>query len=410
MSREKVADLLVIEGGQEGKAGSGRLPQRPPGELRVMSLEELLSSATIQPRAMIMAPWLRERHLALLYAPSGLGKSLLALTVALAVAGGGSVPGLAREPVERPRRVLYVDGEMDTPDIQQRAGMLLGCGVPGVDRVEAGRNLSILARMGQPPGSIAGEGGVSGFPNLTEEAGQQVLLDLVDSLGAELVILDNLSTLATVEDENEASAFNPLVGLLVEMKNRGTAVLVVHHSRKANQGEGSYRGSQKLSVIFNTILRLEKPKQPTPGAGAEFVVHWEKYRELRDDSTSIPLVMKLGEAGWVAQVDEDERMMALVRELRSFRHTSVAAAGRALGIPRTTAKRLKDKAIALGILSLGELKALLDAAKELASGPSDDPEEPEESDEWWEDQESELAHSPVNASTTARQGATSAAT
>ena len=186
-----------------------------------------------------------------------------------------------------------------------------------------------------------------------------------------------------MQDENEASAFNALVALLVELKARGRSALVVHHSRKAWQGEGSYRGSQKLSVVFNTIMRLEKPKQEiATGAalrgGAGFVLHWEKYRELRDHNTSMPTVMMLGETGWSAEPDEDARIVALLAELPSLRHTSVAAAGRALGIPRTTAKRLKDKAVATGKLSVGELTRLLGAARDLESGACG--EGPEEDD------------------------------
>ena len=323
--------------------------------LRVVTLGELLAAPLVARRP-ILEPWLRERHLALLYAPSGLGKSLLALSVAIAVAGAGRVPGLGV--AGEARRVLYVGGEMDVPDIQERAEWLLGR-VPGVDREAVRSNLRFLARLGQGRGVE--------FPDLMCSEGQAAILAKVEEVGADLVLLDNLSTLATVEDENDASSFNVLVDFLVEMKARGVSTLVVHHSRKAGIGEGSYRGSQKLSVIFNTILRMERTKDEAGallrGDGASFVLHWEKYRERRDENTRTPLVMTLGDDGWVTEVDEDTRITALVAELRSLRHVSVAAAGRALGIPRTTAKRLKDRAVRLGLLSLGELTGLLRDAK-----------------------------------------------
>lgn len=400
-----VVPLVATVGATAGKAPGPqtRAPQAAlagsaGGGLKVMSLGDLLASPTIKPRELLMAPWLRERHLALVYAPSGIGKSFLALSAALAVAGGGSVPGLGTAPA--PRRVLYVDGEMDTPDLQERARGLLGK-LPGIDPDAARANLSFLARLGQEAGAE--------FPDLMEKAGQETVLALADEVGADLVVIDNLSTLASVADENEASAFNALVALLVELKARGKSVLVVHHSRKADRGESSYRGSQKLSVVFNTILRLERPKPgAATGSGAAFVLHWEKYRELRDDNTKAPLLMQLGEAGWTAELDEDERIAALVGELRSLRHTSATSAGKAIGVTKTTAHRLKQKAIAQGKLSLGELTKLLDMAKELKAGDlgdeAADGEVEEGADSEWGDEDGDLEGSLSACSPSATAG------
>jgi RecA-family ATPase len=59
----------------------------------------------------------------MVYADTGVGKSMFALSAALAVAGGGEFLGW--KPEEKPDgsgwRVLYVDGEMHVTDIQERA-------------------------------------------------------------------------------------------------------------------------------------------------------------------------------------------------------------------------------------------------------------------------------------------------
>jgi hypothetical protein len=71
----------------------------------------------VAPREMLLAPILPERSLSMLYAPRGMGKSLKAMSIAVAVASGGS---FLRWAAPRRRRVLLVDGEMPLPDLQER--------------------------------------------------------------------------------------------------------------------------------------------------------------------------------------------------------------------------------------------------------------------------------------------------
>src|SRR6516225_1400673 len=71
----------------------------------------------IPPREMLLSPILPERSLAMLYAPRGLGKSWLALSIGLAVASGTP---LLRWSAPRPRKALYVDGEMPLVSLQER--------------------------------------------------------------------------------------------------------------------------------------------------------------------------------------------------------------------------------------------------------------------------------------------------
>ena len=127
---------------------------------------------------MLLSPILPERSLAMRYAPRGVGKSWLGLSMGLAVAAGES---LLRWSAARQRNVLYVDGEMPLVSLQERlreisAGM--GSSIPNdgfrilaADQIERGINLG------------------------TEESQQSL-----DALcgGLDLLILDNLSTLCTV--------------------------------------------------------------------------------------------------------------------------------------------------------------------------------------------------------------------
>ena len=73
-----------------------------------VSIAELLERE-IKPREMLLAPILPEQGLAMLYAYRGIGKTFIALGIAAAVASGSR---FLRWTAPRPRRVLYLDGEL----------------------------------------------------------------------------------------------------------------------------------------------------------------------------------------------------------------------------------------------------------------------------------------------------------
>jgi RecA-family ATPase len=71
----------------------------------------------IPPRRTLLTPWLPEKGAAMLYAPRGLGKTYLSVSVAYAVASGGKV---LRWQAPEARSVLFVDGEMPMAALQER--------------------------------------------------------------------------------------------------------------------------------------------------------------------------------------------------------------------------------------------------------------------------------------------------
>jgi putative DNA primase/helicase len=159
---------------------------------------------------MLLDPILPERSLAMLYAPRGLGKSWLALSIGLAVASGTL---LLRWSAPRQRRVLYVDGEMPLVSLQERLKAIsvpFGTAIPN-------DGFRILA-ADQIDGGI----------NLSNEDGQRSLEPLLEEV--DLLILDNLSTLASTTSESASDAWVPMQNWLLKLRRRGVAVLLVHHA------------------------------------------------------------------------------------------------------------------------------------------------------------------------------------
>jgi AAA domain len=226
-------------------------PRRPL--LQPLGLDDFLN-LDIPPRQMLLSPILPERSLAMLYAPRGVGKTLLGLSIGLAIASGNP---LLRWSTPHPRRVLYVDGEMPLVSLQERlraislglSGEVLNAGfrILAADHVESGINLG-------------------------SEEGQRALDPLLEDV--DLLILDNLSTLCTTGGESASDAWVPMQNWLLMLRRRGIAVLFIHHAGT----NGRQRGTSRREDALDTVIALRRPEDYSLEQGARFEIHFEKLR------------------------------------------------------------------------------------------------------------------------------------
>lgn len=234
------------------------------GKLKTIDLADFLR-ANIQPREMILAPWLTVQSLNMVHAYRGTGKTFFCLEVALAAALGR--PSIGRWEALKPRRVLYVDGEMAPADLQQRVQTLISTPPePGY--------FTLLGPYQQ----------TKSMPDLSDQESRAELTGIIKDTRAELVILDNLSCLIRGEHaENEAEWWNPVQPWAIGLRNSGVAVLFVHHSGKSLK----QRGTSKKEDIMDCVLTLERPHEAQADSGAVFNIKFEKNRALhgRDVAT-----------------------------------------------------------------------------------------------------------------------------
>ena len=304
---------------------NGALTQPLPEPLRSLPLDEFLK-LDVKPRAQLLAPVLPEKGLAMLYAPRGMGKTLLALGMSYAVATGGTV---LRWQAPAPRRVLYIDGEMPLATIQERLSSI----IEGSPKQPAPEDFQILAA----------DYFRDGIPNLATPAGQAALEPLLG--GVALVVIDNISTLATIGHDNDAESWTPVQGWLLRLRREGISVLIVHHAGKG----GQQRGTSRREDVLDTSIALRRPSDYNPTEGARFEVHVEKARgAFGDDVKPFEARMQIvdGGATWsmrdLAEVDLS-RVTALADDGLSVRDIADET-----GIPRSTVQRLKKKAEADG--------------------------------------------------------------
>ena len=300
-------------------------------------------------REPLISPWLMKGESAMIWAGAGVGKTMLSLSVAALVAGGGSFAGWHSK---GGFRVLIVDGEMYGADLVERLNTLTE-GIEGIDREVALDNIEVRARQLQEPGTE--------FYDIGDKGTQRELMDLIMQRKIDLLILDNVTTLTdTMGDENSVEAIKPVLRFLMDLKQTGVSVILVHH---ANKSGGSYRGSTAISTTFEVIMGLVRPEDAPMGETA-FKLKFDKYRAKATEAL-VPKIFTLSGPTWQVEEDEGDLALRLVRAIRSGRFTTQQDAGFYVDITdKTKVSRVLSRAYGEGLIKKEEVKTIFRAAKE----------------------------------------------
>ncbi|WP_262273294.1 AAA family ATPase [Microvirga yunnanensis] len=297
--------------------------------LTTISLSEFVR-LNLPKREYVLSPIMPARSLAMLYAGRGIGKTRVGMGLAYAVASGGE---FLRWRAPKPRRVLYVDGEMPAELMHERAHALMAASdyhppdkcyfqLLAMDFQDLGTSLN-LAR---PEHQTAIEGKLA---------------------GAELLVLDNLSTLVNGGRENDAESWDTVQTWLLQLRRRGVAVLLVHHAGRG----GEARGTSKREDVLDTVINLKRPEDYDPEEGARFEVHLTKARGIAGDD-ALPFEAKLqvinGRDFWTCMTLRDREMDEVER--LSHGGGTVRDIATELNISKSKVNRLQEKLRAEGRL------------------------------------------------------------
>jgi putative DNA primase/helicase len=282
----------------------------------------------IPPRELVVDPILPERGLAMLYAARGIGKTFVSLTLAHAIATGGRA---LRWHAPRPRRVCVVDGEMPLVALQERLAAIIA----GGDGVMPDPNyLTLLAADAQE----------KGLPDLSTDAGWDLIEPVIAPAiaPAEVIVLDNLSTLARSGNENEAESWGVMQQRLLRLRRGGKTVLLVHHAGKG----GGQRGTSRREDVLDTVIALRWPSDYRPDQGCRFEVALEKARGIAGGDAAkgfeASLEMRDGAARWATRDIAD---VELTRATGLFAEgLSVRDVAEEMGISKSKAHRLRKLA------------------------------------------------------------------
>jgi len=190
-----------------------------------------LCAMDVPKRPPLLGAWLHEGDIGFVFAMRGVGKTWLTMLIGNALAEGRKLGEW--ETSEKPRRVLYVDGEMSLPDLQARA-RAIGIEAPGF------RWLHHEQLFNEQEQTL----------NIGAVACQQAISALLEK--GDVLILDNLSALCRGVAENDNDAWEALLPWLLSLRRRKVTVIVVHHAGRS----GEMRGASRREDAADWLLRL----------------------------------------------------------------------------------------------------------------------------------------------------------
>jgi putative DNA primase/helicase len=298
--------------------------------LRPLSAAEFLT-LELPPRELILDPILPQKGLMLLHAYRGIGKTHLALGIGYCASTSGRMLGWS---APKPRRVLYLDGEMPAEAMQARLAVMIA----GVDN--------------QPPDPsyfrlLSADLSEGGLPDLGSDAGQSEIDAAIARAGAELVIVDNCSTLIRSGKENEGDSWLPVQSWALAHRRAGRSIVFVHHDGKG----GQQRGTSRREDVLDTVIGLRRPDDYRSDQGARFEIVFEKARGFYGDgaqSFEAKYETRDKAAFWTRTELTDAELKRVADAIREG--MSVREAADELGMSKSKVGRLRDQARQKGML------------------------------------------------------------
>ena len=207
----------------------------------------------IPPRDYIMGTVLCTTSRWMIYAPTGLGKTLFSLNLSAAMAAGKDFIGWK---AARKSRVLYIDGEMPSETFKER--MIQVTDLYGHDINLFGINRDNELSMGRD------------IPPLNTEAGEAWLEEQIEMYKPDLIVFDSIMCLL-IGDMKDEESWEPIKVLMKSLTNQRIAQIWIHHT---GHDAGKSYGTSTREWELDTVLKLERPPDEEPG----FITNFTKAR------------------------------------------------------------------------------------------------------------------------------------
>lgn len=172
--------------------------------LRAINLEDF-QGINFPKRRKLLSPWLEERSINMVFADRGCGKTFFALSCATAIANAST---FTKYTVEQAVSVMYLDGEMQAPLMQDRFKGLVGEG-------NTKAPLYIITPDCQ---------NIDEMPDLGTTKGQKEIDELIYKLKPSVIFIDNLSTFIRSGNENEGESWLPVQTWAIRHRSEGRSL------------------------------------------------------------------------------------------------------------------------------------------------------------------------------------------
>lgn len=239
MQKDKDGVIIISEMEiQHHQEAHNITPLRPVNmaAYRSIPLEEMIQEK-LAPIEYVFYPCLPTQGIGWIYAAAGMGKTMFTLNLAYAIASGGKFMNYI---CPKPRKVLYVDGEMAYNQLQSRVITIKehhgDMEIPG--------NLHFLTADKILPARI---------PKMDEPEGQYIYERKMIEEEFEVIIFDNCSALSTI-DQLKGSEWKKITDWQLKLRSMGKTIINIHHSGK---DVTSFRGASDMMDTADFAISLQ---------------------------------------------------------------------------------------------------------------------------------------------------------
>ncbi|WP_294532606.1 AAA family ATPase [uncultured Rhodoblastus sp.] len=229
----------------------------------------------LPPRDFLLGDLLCTTSRWLIFGETGVGKTLVSLEMAGAIAAGQS---FLKWEGRRPARVIYLDGEMPIETFKER--MELVAKRYGEDIALYGYNRDDLGDEEMPP--------------LNTEAGQAWLLREIEAIKPDIIFFDSIMCLLG-GNMSEEDSWAPVKMLARQITGRRIAQVWLHHTgHDATKGYGTKTREWEM----DTVLSLSKVDRDDDDSAIRTEFKKNRLRTPANAAQFAPLTIKRGEDDW----------------------------------------------------------------------------------------------------------------
>lgn len=230
-------------------------------------------------KTIYVEPWAISGSLTMAYAPRGEGKSLFCNFLAHSIATGSHFLGKEA----RTSRVIYFDGEMGPHQVASRISKAAVNRYPK----EMNENLAYFTFADSETGTM---------PNLADKKDQEIYTQV--SANFDVIIIDNLLTCSFPVNarDDDVTTWQRLQPLLIEWRESGKCVILVHHTSKSGQQYGTILKEN----LMDTIIAIRKCDfVPSMGNDLNLEIRFEKNRNhFKDCDKAYLAQLRFGATGF----------------------------------------------------------------------------------------------------------------
>ena len=218
----------------------------------------------------LMPPWLKEGQTTIIYGKYGSGKSLLTILIAYMLGLENFDTKdceIGEWQIKNPTGTLYIDGELGEQEMEERIGKFEWLGKQ--------QGKYVMRILSIPEYQVETEDSFS----LSERENQlKVIHWLKDHPNYKLLVLDSVSTLFGLEEENSNSEWDKKINpFLRDLRALNVACILLHHAGK--DGKRGLRGASSMGAMAHNIFSLAIHTEKDPGKGeAWFTIMKDKQR------------------------------------------------------------------------------------------------------------------------------------